>query len=123
MEALRASIRASQAQFIKDNPTHGGHPDFKDVITTEDVETVLNYTINWGKYKGMTYKEILIRYPAYFNKTVLGFQMKHPTSYTWRCFAKLLNMKDPNDLNYDGKSVQRAAAEPELGPPLPLKRQ
>jgi len=94
----------------------------KGVITKEHLETVLNYLVRWGKYKGSSYREIYVKDPRYFQRTVLSGLSNYPLSTTYRALVTLKDKKLQGTNPMEENKRPTKSSSPELSAPPPAKR-
>ena len=123
MEALKKQLaderKTYQQQFPAlvpdDSVAAAGGEDME--VSVEQVTKALNFECVWGKYKGSSYREIYIRDPAYFQRTVLGNLSRiNNQSFSYRALSTLSNTKKSNSVENQGL-IQKENVEP-LDPPL-----
>lgn len=127
---VKKALNAEREAYLKKvgvDPTHDAaasdeSEEKKSVITKEHLETVLGYLVRWGKYKGSSYREIYIKDPRYFQRTVLSGLSNYPLSTTYRALVTLKDKKvqgtNPMEENKrPTKAVSKSPTELEMPPP------
>lgn len=122
MEDLKRQLAIERETYQKQypalTPDEGSGVDAD--ISTEQVEKALNFKCNWGKYKGSSYREIYIKDPTYFQRTVLGNLSRiNNQSFSYRALSTLSNSK-PSVLPVNQDLGQKENNVPPE--PLPLVR-
>ncbi len=98
INALAADLLAERKDFLIS--ISDPHPDAKTVaetwdsskgtmISMETLNDVLSWGIKWGKYRGLTYRQLYVQDPGYFHTTLLRKLAAMPYSLTY-CALSLL---------------------------------
>lgn len=90
--ALVASIRRDIEQFQQQHPDEHKDADSNAEVTGADIEKFLNYGCNYKKYKGMPWRDVLVKDKAYFD-FVVGKYM-NPSTKTWRILSVFLSPEE-----------------------------
>ena len=110
MEDLKAQLEEEHVEYLRNfkriNPTLEA-TTAPDNITVEDIRRALDFEVRWGKYKGFSYREVFIKDPVYFKRTVVGgLNRVNSASFTARCFTLLCPLSSFPESKRKRKAVQ-----------------
>jgi len=117
LEQIKLEATEYKKMYIK-NEDIGSTTEESQAVTAEDITKALNFECKWGKYKGLSYREIVVKDPLYFRRTVRkNLERVNPLSFTSRCFTKLCQEM----LQFNTQNKENVEEELPLEPPALIR--